>query len=405
MIAAGYIAGTGMTKFGSSNKSLLELIIDAAEEALKSSNLDPCMIDEIIISTQDAPGFAGEGNIGAKVADAYSHHFKVPLPTSKESSAASASGSAALHDGYRMTKLEALKGNSYHLLVIGAEKMTGVEEPAKLIAKVLDPQSRINGKTMLSIAAEVMGIYQKEHGLSYEDLDEMAIQLHLRAARNPNARFYGNSLIEEEIRAAVKNPEKNKVVVPGTEYRRYHATSIDDGAAAVVLTTKPTDIKIVGIGQGNAPMRLEDRHGWYGFEATKIAADNAYQMSGLQPENLRGNSILEVHDAFLPYVFPQLVAMGFYKTLEDSIMAFRNGDFNNGVLPVNRSGGLKGRGHPLGASGVAQVVEIIRQMRGQAAESLQLAMPIEYGVAAAIGGFATVNFVTIIQNKAYTPAK
>ena len=93
MVAGGYIAGTGMTKFGSSNNSLLELIIGAAEKALKDSNLSPNIISEIIIGTQDSAGFAGESNIGAKVADAYSRHFNVPLPTSKEISAASASGS------------------------------------------------------------------------------------------------------------------------------------------------------------------------------------------------------------------------------------------------------------------------------------------------------------------------
>ena len=399
-----YIAGTGMTRFGQSKSSLIELIIEAAEKALKNSDLNPSKINSIVLGVQDAAGFTGEGNIGSKVAAAFAQHFDVKVPTATEVGAASASGATAVHYGYKdVVTLGSFENKGcYYTLSIGAEKMTHLprERQTELIAKVIDEYGRKNGETMLSLAARVMEEQYENHGLTYADLDNMAAQLHLRAARNPNARFFGKYPTPKEIWAVLNDPNKNKVTA-GKNYRLFHSTSTDDGAAAMVITSHETDIRIIGIGQGNAPMRLEERNGCYGFEATCDAAIRAFSMANLRPTDLFGRAIVEAHDAFLPYVFPQLVAMGFYRKLNDSVEAFRRGELNeDGILPVNISGGLKGRGHPLGASSLAQIVEIVSQMRGQAGE-LQLDRQIQYGISAAIGGFATANSVTAVENRNY----
>lgn len=408
-----YIAGTGMTRFQRRGGSLLEMSIEATEKALADSDIGPEDVDHIIVGVQDASALTGESNIGSKVADAYAQHFHVPIPTSFEVGAASATGAAVLHDAYyRLIASQALHEGPQNILLIGAEKMSLLKRDAltEVIARVIDDQNRFKlngegnfeGETMLSVAGrDVTPLYGEQHGLKYEDLDEMSAQLHLRAALNPNARWYGQLSTPEEVWAKINDrdsPRGNPIVVPGTDYRLMHVTSTDDGAAAAILTTKETDIRIAGVGQGNAPMRLENRaEGHYGFEATYQAAIKAFEMAGLTKKGLQGNSILEVHDAFLTYVFPQMAALGLYDTLEESIEAFRVGEFNeDGPLPVNMSGGLKGRGHPLAASSLAQVVEIAKQMRGQAGE-LQLERPFQYGVSAAIGGFATTNYVSIVK--------
>ncbi|MGH7817433.1 MAG: thiolase family protein, partial [Candidatus Binatia bacterium] len=199
---------------------------------------------------------------------------------------------------------------------------------------------------------------------------------------NPYAQFR-QSLSKEKYRAS-------KFVA--TPLRLYDCAPITDGAAAVVLCAERTDLVVSGIGHGTGPVSLCARDSLISFPATRIAAGKAYQMAGVSPPEV---DCAEVHDAFTPFEIIGTEDLGFFPPGKGGRAVLSGQTAADGVLPVNASGGLKARGHPVGASGVAQVVELARMLRGESA--VKLKREPRRGLAESIGGLATNNFVTIVE--------
>jgi hypothetical protein len=180
-----------------------------------------------------------------------------------------------------------------------------------------------------------------------------------------------------------------------TPLRLYDCSPMTDGAAAVLLTSEKTDLRIAGLGQGTGPAGLRERSSFTSFEPTRMAAERAYRMAGIGPKDI---DVAEVHDAFTPFEIISTEDLGFFpagkgwQALEEGKTA------PEGPLPVNASGGLKSRGHPVGASGVAQVVELSRLMRGEA--GIKLKREPRRGIAQSTGGLGANNFVTILERGA-----
>jgi hypothetical protein len=203
---------------------------------------------------------------------------------------------------------------------------------------------------------------------------------HLNGSRNSLAQF--QKAITRDAYLASK--------FIATPLRLYDCAPITDGAAALVLTSEKTDVRLSGIGQGTGPLSLRERDIFTSFPATRIAAARAYQMAETSPQ---GIDFAEVHDAFTPFEIITTEDLGFFPPGKGGEAAVDGKTALDGSLPINPSGGLKARGHPVGASGLAQVVEVTKRLRGQTRGKREL----KRGLAQSTGGLGTNNFVTILE--------
>jgi acetyl-CoA C-acetyltransferase len=175
-----------------------------------------------------------------------------------------------------------------------------------------------------------------------------------------------------------------------TPLRLYDCSPITDGAAAVVLTSEKTDVRLAGVGQGTGPLSLRGREIFTSFPATRMAAARAYQMAETSPQ---GIEFAEVHDAFTPFEIITTEDLGFFAPGKGGDAVLEGVTAIDGRLPVNPSGGLKARGHPVGASGLAQIVEAVKRLRGESGSKRQF----NRGLTQSTGGLASNNFVTILE--------
>jgi acetyl-CoA acetyltransferase len=173
--------------------------------------------------------------------------------------------------------------------------------------------------------------------------------------------------------------------------RLYHCCPISDGAAALVLTAEPAPVRIAGIGQGADTLAVRYRESLVNFRATQEAAKAAYRMAGFGPERVE---VAEVHDAFAPFELIALEDLGLVPSGKAGRATLAGETALDGRLPVNPSGGLKARGHPLAGTGIAQIVEVFWQLLGEA-HGRQVAARV--GLAHSIGGLATNNWVTVLE--------
>ncbi len=377
-MAAVYVAGVGMTKFGKSSQTLVELFCEAATSALSASPIQE--VDALYIGAMNPEEFTGESNIAAQVADALGISG---LPALRVETASSA-GAAALHAACHAVA----SGYYRRVLVLGGEKMTHLSTSAatRILAEVIEQQERQCGATMPALAAMITERYRKRYRLSRSHLQRVlclvAIKNHLNGSRNPYAQF--QQPITEEAYLSSK--------LVSTPLRLYDCSPITDGAAAVILTAEKTEVVISGLGQATGPVGLRERKSFTSFRATRIAAERAYRMAGISPKEI---DFAEVHDAFTPFEIISTEDLGFFPAGKGWRAAEEGKTAIEGELPINPSGGLKSRGHPVGASGVAQVVEVVRRLRGEAEAKLKREP--SRALAQSTGGLGTNNLVTILE--------
>ncbi|MGH7829599.1 MAG: thiolase C-terminal domain-containing protein, partial [Candidatus Binatia bacterium] len=279
-------------------------------------------------------------------------------------------------------------------LVLGGEKMTHLSTSAttRILAEVIDPQERRCGATMPALAAMVTETYRKRYRLSHTALERIlcsvAMKNHLNGSHNPYAQF--QQPLSEKTYFASK--------LVSTPLRLYDCSPITDGAAAIILTAERTDVVVSGIGQGTGPLSLIDRDSFTSFRATQIAAARAYQMAGVSPEEI---DFAEVHDAFTSFEIISTEDLGFFPPGKGGRAVEAGKTSLEGALPVNPSGGLKSRGHPVGASGAAQVVEAVWRLRGEVKKKTR--REAKRGLAQSTGGLGANNFVTIMERSDDSP--
>jgi len=371
-----YVAGAAMTKFGKDPRALAEIFRDAAAGALRAAKLDS--VDALYIGVMNPEEFTGDSNIASLVADAVG---LTGVPALRVETASSA-GAAALLAGF-----QAIASGYYRrVLIVAGEKMTHLTTSAttRVLAGVIDKRERQCGATMPALAAMITQKYRQEARLSEARLGQMlcgvALKNHANGARNPLAQFQ---------RAITRETYMQSKFV-ATPLRLYDCAPITDGAAAVVLSSEKSDVCIAGIGQGTGTLSLQDREVFTSFPATRIAAARAYRMADCSAQNI---DFAEVHDAFTPFEIISTEDLGFFAAGKGGEAVLDGKTALDGALPINPSGGLKARGHPVGASGLAQVVEVVKTLRGEGALKLEC----KRGVAQSTGGLATNNFVTVAQ--------
>src|SRR4030042_4532348 len=374
-----YISGVGMTKFGRSKDSLAIMMAEAAGLALKEAQLEK--VEAIYLGVMNVEEFVGDSNFAALLADTLG---LTGIPSTRVETASSTGAGAFEAAFYAVAS-----GHMKNVLVLAGEKMTHLPtaKTTRMLSEVIDRSERRYGATIPALAAMIAQKYAREFNLSpmkLEDiLAQVAIKNHSNGSFNPYAQFRKIITTEDYLKSQM-------VAFP---LRLYDCAPITDGASAIILTSEPTPIKVSGIGHATGTAAVRHRTSFTSFNSTKEAALKAYTMAQLNPSEIQ---FAEVHDAFTPFEIIGTEDLGFFsagggwKALEEGTTLLR------GRLPINPSGGLKARGHPVGASGLAQLVEIIWQLRGEAGEKRQLEK-VEVGLAQSIGGLGNNNIVTILE--------
>jgi acetyl-CoA C-acetyltransferase len=294
--------------------------------------------------------------------------------------AASATGAAVFH-----IATEAVASGKYDpVLVLAGEKMTAstTENTTTVLSRSLSRQEVLHGATMPSMAAMVSTAYMQRFSVPIEQVGIVTVQNRANAVKNPNAHF----------QKPVTLDEVNSSRMVSSPLRLLHVSAVSDGAVAVLITRSAGEVCVAGTGQSTDLMDVTDRPDLTGFKATRLAAARAYEQAHMTRKDL---GVVELHDAFAPLELMDLEDVGLCGPGEAPGWLSKGNGTPSGPVPVNPSGGLLGRGHPVGASGLIQIAEIFRQL-SQEAGPMQAGHPM-VGLAQSIGGLGSHNFVTILK--------
>jgi acetyl-CoA C-acetyltransferase len=368
-----WIAGAGMTRFGRRDENLPDLMAEAALAAMSDAGID--RPDALVVAAMNPEEFTGEGNYGSLIGTrlGLSHVPALRVET------ATSSGVAAVYAAFAGIAA----GFHRSVLVVGGEKMTHLPTPrvSEIIGRSIDPHEKSYGTTMPALAGLVTRAAMHRRGLTLREISQVAVKNHAHGARNPYAHFQEEVTLEAVM-------ESRLVADP---LRLFHCCPISDGGAALVLTAERGAVRIAGMGQGADAIAVRYRSELTSFRATQAAAEAAYRMAGFGAERVE---VAEIHDAFTPFELISLEDTGLVPPGKAGRATLDGETALGGRLPVNPSGGLKARGHPLAATGIAQLVELCWQLRGKA-EGRQVEARV--GLAQSIGGLATNNWVTLLE--------
>ncbi len=369
-----YVKGVGMTKFGIQEDTSQELVYEAAIEALDDADIK---LEEVnaIVSSIIGPESNSERQRGFSSVMSSIFKKKIPIITA---SAVCGGGGAAL---WTANKLD--YGN---VLVVGVERLLSnnsqnTTHEIMMAGERLYEQSE--GLIFPAQNALVAQQYMLKYGATMDDFALVSLKNHQNAFYNPKARFYKKEVTLKQIK---KSP------VVASPLRLFDCSLSVNGAAAAVLTKQETDLKIVGSSLYTDRLSTFESEDMTSWDATKLAANDAYKQSGTSPSDI---DIVEIHDAFTPVEMISYEDLGFCKKGEGKNMIRKGVTSYDGELPVNVSGGLKAKGHPISATGIAQIYELVKQMRGQA-EGRQI-NSIEYALAQNIGGAGSTVAVHILK--------
>ncbi len=384
-----YIAASWMAPVGRyTDKDRGELsFLDMAEQCAHVFSESPVrrrQIEAVVVGSQNPSAFSGVDNTAAKIAGilGISGAKSVLIDT------ASSSGASAFENAY----LEVASGRHEHVLAIGIQRMSDAStlEATRIIAGVIDRDEAEFGLTMPACGALVARSLQNYLGLSEQEWSAYSALLTQRS------HTYSSKNINAHLRKELPVEEYYKQVVSGENYRywspmRYHDfCPMSDGMAAVILTSRPQDVQVSGVGSATDIPTIADRNYFHSFPATVIAAGYAYSMAGLHDiKRMQGKLHVNMHDPFNGFGPINLVDLGLFSRnhLFDALLDERLTGVN-GMFPTNLTGGLKGRGHPLGATGMVQVVENHRMIRESGFKA---------GLSQSIGGPINNNVVILLE--------
>ncbi len=351
-----YVIGVGMSSFGEHwDSSLRELIVDAAVKAIADSNIEGKQLQAVYGGCMAAGQFTGQEHVGALIAD----YLGLNPLASTRLEAACASGSVALRNG-----IMAIASGFYDVVAVGGvEKMTDVstELASTALGAAGDEEWELfSGATFPALYALMAKRHMKEFGTTEEQMALVSVKNHSNGAKNPFAQYQKEITLEQVMKSQyVAEPLK-----------LFDCSPLTDGAAAVILASEETarkicekPVEIIASSQASDTIALACRKTLTGLKAAQIAAKDAFQQAGLKPKHV---NVAEVHDCFTIAELMALEDIGFCEKGKSGKMV-ENGETKiSGSIPVNTSGGLKACGHPVGATGVKQVVEIAWQLRGSA---------------------------------------
>jgi acetyl-CoA C-acetyltransferase len=375
------ILGIGQTKIGEHwEKSLREIGGDAAFAAMQDAGIDK--VDALFVGNMLSPIANGQNQLGTFFAD----WIGLWKQEAVKIEAACASGAAAFRSGL----MAVASGDVESALVIGVEKMTdkaGRDVTASL-ATAADADYEVEqGISFVGINALVMRRYMYEYGWKHEDFAPFSINAHANAIHNPYARLH------EKI--SVEKFEKSSMIA--TPINLLDASPIGDGAAAMIIVPaekvqRNPRILVTASAASTDTIAVHSRKDPLFLQAAYESSKRAYEMAGVTPADI---DVFELHDAFSIMAALSLEASGFAERGQGVRLALDNEISIQGRVPVCTRGGLKARGHPVGATGMYQLVEVVQQLRGECGKTQ--VEDARIGMAQNIGGSGATILTHILQ--------
>ena len=376
------VVGGAYTKFGEQwELSLKDLALEAGAKALEDAKLDGKDLQALYIGNMSAGKFIGQEHLASLAAE---HAGLLPIPATRVEGAC-ASGALAFRKAY----LAILSGKYDIVIAAGAEKMTdikGSDAVATLMGAGDQEWESSIGLTFAGLYALIARAHMHKYGTTKEQLAAVAVNNHRNAALNDKAQFPFPVTIEDVLTSPL-------VADP---LRLLDCSPITDGAAAVILASEKAakqfenPVWIKSCEQASDTLALHDRESFTEMRATKIAAKAAYEEAGLTPDKI---NIAEVHDCFSINEIVAVEDLGFCKKGEGGKFV-ETKIAREGEKPINTTGGLKGIGHPVGATGIRQIIDLIRQLRGDYGK-LQI-NGVKTALALNVGGTGATSVVSIL---------
>jgi acetyl-CoA C-acetyltransferase len=352
------IIGIGKTAFGAfPERTLLDLAVEAGRKCLQNSNVTPGQVEAFYLGNFAGPAFVGQNHLAPYLGGALGLEG---VPATRIEAACASSGSAFFH------AWTAVAGGFYDLvLVAGVEKMTS--QPTPRVTDILASAGDLGGEvaagaTFPAMFAMIARRYMYEFGATREHLAAVAVKNHANGAKNPEAHMRKPITLEQALAGRM-------IADPLTIY---DCSLVSDGAAAVLLC--PTDraaeftgkpVRVLGVAQASDRLALADKPDITTFPAVRRAADKAYQMARVSPKEI---DLAELHDCFTIAEIIAMEDLGFVRRGEGGPAVAAGFSALTGEKPINTSGGLKTKGHPVGATGVGQLCDLALQMRCEAGE-------------------------------------
>ena len=376
------VIGASMTQFGQREAWIRDLLAEAGIACLEDANVDPGDVEHLYVSNMASGEFEGQTGVMNFLA----HDLGVLPAYAERVDQTSSSGGAGMYAAWRSVA----SGASDVTLLVGGEKMThrSTAEATDVIASITHPVEYKHGVTLPSFAGLTARHYLERFDAPRESLAKVAVKNHRNGVDNPKAQFR----TEVDLETVLESP------IVADPLRLYDFCPITDGSAALLFCPESvareytdTYAVVAGIDGATDTHVVHERPDPTVMGGVVESGEGAYEMSDYGPEDV---DVAELHDMFTILEFLQMEGLGFaeqgaaWKRVE-------NGETDrDGELPINTSGGLKSKGHPLGASGVAQGVEIYEQLVGEAGPRQVEA---DVGLCCNVGGFGNCVITTIME--------
>jgi acetyl-CoA C-acetyltransferase len=346
------VIGAGITKFGELwDKSIKDIFVEAALKAIDDASIDH--IDSIYVGAMSGGLFVGQEHLGAVMAD---YLGMAPVPATRVESACASGGMS-----FKQAYLDVASGNSEIVLAGGVEKMNDGADVTAALASAADQEYEVyNGITFPGLYAMIANAHMYEYKTTREQIAAVAVKNHKNGSNNPNAQFRNQITIEQVLNSSL-------VADP---LRLLDCSPVTDGAAAVILCSMDVAkklsknfTKVIASTQASDSISLYQRKSFTTLNAVTKAADLAYKQTGLKPNDI---DFAEVHDCFTIAEIVVFEDLGFCEKGCGGSAVVEGMTSLDGKIPINTSGGLKSKGHPVGATGIAQIIELSEQLTGKA---------------------------------------
>ena len=351
------VIGAGITAFGERwDTSFRDLCTEAGVAALEDANVAGEQIDAMFVGSMSAGRFIGQEHVGALVADYVGLGGELHVPATRVEAACASGGLA-----FRQAVAAVASGMSDVVVAAGVEKMTDVSDATDVLAGAADREwESFAGATFPGLYAMIACDYMHKYGLTREQLAQVAVKNHYHGARNPFAQF----------RSEITQSTVMKSTIVASPLRLFDCSPVSDGAAVVIVCPlerakefTDTPIKVLASAQAGDTIALHDRPDFSTMGATVKAGNSAFNQAKLERKDI---DFVEVHDCFTIAELCAIEDLGFVPKGTAGKFTEEGETQIGGKLPVNTSGGLKACGHPVGATGIKQVWEVVQQLRGEA---------------------------------------
>jgi len=386
------IIGVGSTQFGRAQWSLLKMMCEASHDAITDAGIGERKLDAVYVANLGAP----RNNRMAGLASALVDRLNLFPAAAETIENGPASGASAIKHGLHSVA----SGLCDLVLVCGGERMQEVNnfEATEFVSFLSHRYAEyVYGVTLPALAGMFTRLYMERYGLRPEHLAMVAIKNHANGALNKKAHLR----IPVTMEGILTGPDAlNNNPWIAEPLRFFDCCPVSDGASAVLLAPaarakefQRTPVLIAGLGQATDTHAVHERPDPTELTAVRLAAEKAFAMAKLGPQDIH---VAELHDAFTILEIAESEEAGFFEKGKGHQALERGETRIGGRLPINPSGGLKARGHPVGNTGVSQIVELVLQLRGEAGD-YQVPNQPQHGFAVNFGGFGNNVIATVLK--------